>query len=209
MKTVTGLFTTYDRASVAVSDLKAAGIPADDISILANSPSHVDATADYLSTDESVAHIAGDAEAGVAAGAVLGGAGGLLAGLGILAIPGIGPVVAGGWLVAAALGAATGAVFGLAAGGIVGALTEAGVPERDAHAYAEAVRRGGSLVTARVDAAHVAVAESILHHSDGVDISRRRQEYEEEGWSGFDDEDEAAAAAERGAMPAGMAAPRI
>ena len=209
MKTVTGLFTTYERASIAVTDLKAAGIPAEEISILANSPSHIDATADYLSGDESTAHIVGDAEAGVAAGAVIGGAGGLLAGLGILAIPGIGPIIAGGWLVATAIGAATGAIFGLAAGGIVGALTEAGVPEPDAHAYAEGVRRGGSLVSARVDAAHVAVAEAILHHSDGVDISHRRREYEEEGWTGFDDDDEAVATAQRDPLGGGAGLPRI
>jgi len=33
----------------------------------------------------------------------------------------------------------------------IGGLTESGVPENDAHVYAEGVRRGGTLVTARVD----------------------------------------------------------
>jgi hypothetical protein len=68
----------------------------------------------------------------------------LLAGLGLLA-PGLGPVVAAGWLAATAVCAAAGA----ATGGIVGALTEAGVSKEDAPLYAEGVRRGGTLVSAR------------------------------------------------------------
>ena len=71
----------------------------------------------------------------------------LLAGLGLLAIPGVGPVVAAGWLVATAAGAAAGGLTG----GIVGALTQAGVSDEDAQVYAEGVRRGGTLVTARVN----------------------------------------------------------
>jgi hypothetical protein len=76
-----------------------------------------------------------------------------LTGLGIMAIPGVGPVVAAGWL------AATAAVGG-AAGGLIGALTDSAVPEEDAHVYAEGVRRGGALVTAKVDDARAAQAES-------------------------------------------------
>ena len=94
--------------------------------------------------------VANGVEGGAGAGVVLGGAGGLLAGLGLLAIPGIGPVVAGGWLLATAAGAAAGAILGGAAGGIIGALVAGGVPEADAHVYSEAIRRGGSLVTAKV-----------------------------------------------------------
>jgi hypothetical protein len=52
------------------------------------------------------------------------------------------PRAAAGWLAATAVGAAT--------GGVVGALTQAGVSEEDAHVYAEGVRRGGTLVSARV-----------------------------------------------------------
>jgi len=51
-------------------------------------------------------------------------------------------VVAAGWLVATAAGAVVGAAAGGAAGGIVGALTNSGVPERQANVYAEGVRRG-------------------------------------------------------------------
>src|SRR5690606_34054626 len=127
------------------------------------------------------------ATAGAELGAVLGGAGGLLAGLGILAIPGLGPVIAGGWLFAAAMGAAAGAGMGAATGGLIGALTGAGVPEPDAHVYAEGVRGGGALVTVRVDADQAETAREILRTANWVDIADRRKLYESEGWRGFDE----------------------
>ncbi len=104
-----------------------------------------------------------------------------------MAIPGVGPVVAAGWLAATAAGAVAGAVVGGAAGGIVGALTDSGVDERDAHVYAEGVRRGGTLVTAKVDDARAWEAEVILQRSNWVDLPARRTTYEGQGWTSFDD----------------------
>jgi hypothetical protein len=46
--------------------------------------------------------------------------------------------------------------------GLVGTLTSAGVPERDANIYAEGVRRGGTLVTARVADAQAPSAREIM-----------------------------------------------
>ncbi len=104
-----------------------------------------------------------------------------------VAIPGVGPVVAAGWLVATLTGAGVGAVAGGAAGGLVGSLTHAGVPEQDAHVYAEGVRRGGSLVTVRADEARVAEAERILAGRAYVDPALRRTEYAQTGWDRFDE----------------------
>jgi hypothetical protein len=177
MRTVSALFDTYADAQAAVSNLEAAGIPSDDISIVANN-------SDGRYRDDTDA--AEGAGTGAGLGAMIGGAGGLLAGLGLLAIPGVGPVVAAGWLAATAAGAATGAVVGGAAGGIVGALTESGVPERDAHLYAEGVRRGGTLVTARVEDSRADTADSILRAANWVDPDDRRKRYEQEGWTSFD-----------------------
>lgn len=75
---------------------------------------------------------------------------------------------------------------GGAAGGIIGALTESGVPESDAHVYAEGVRRGGTLVTARVADELARSAEQILSQSRSVDLVERRRDYEAGGWTGFD-----------------------
>jgi uncharacterized membrane protein len=180
MKTITGLFDSHDEADRAVRSLKDAGVNGEDISIVANNS---DGNYD-TETGDDVAESAG---AGAGVGAVVGGTGGLLAGLGVLAIPGVGPVVAGGWLLATAIGAVTGAAVGGAAGGIIGALTDAGVNERDAHVYAEGLRRGGILVTARVEDSRADVATAILRDSNGVDIEGRRRDYEAEGWEGFDE----------------------
>ena len=177
-KTVTGLYDDYADARAAVSALEARGVPSDDISIVSN---NVD---DRYSKDSNAAEGAG---AGAGIGAAVGGVGGLLTGLGIMAIPGVGPVVAAGWLAATAAGAAAGAVAGGAAGGLIGAMTESGVPEEHAHVYAEGVRRGGTLVTARVDESLHAEAEAILRQSNVVDPTERRTAYAEQGWTRFDD----------------------
>lgn len=180
MKTVSGLFDTYEQASQAVRDLKAAGIPDGDVSMVASN-----AEGRYKVDDTEGA--AAGAGTGAGLGAAVGGAGGLLTGLGLMAIPGVGPVVAAGWLAATAAGAAAGAVAGGAVGGIIGALTDSGVSEEDAHVYAEGVRRGGTLVTARVADSDVAQAEAILQRSNWVDLEDRRSAYHKEGWSRFDD----------------------
>jgi hypothetical protein len=104
-----------------------------------------------------------------------------------MAIPGLGPVVAAGWLAATAVGAVAGAVAGGAGGGLIGALTGAGVSDEDANLYAEGVRRGGSLVTAKVDDILAPEAEAILKRSNWVDPIERRTAYNEQGWTTFDD----------------------
>jgi hypothetical protein len=179
MRTITGLFDTHDQAAAAVRSLRDLGVRSEDISLVANN-------AEGYTVDDGD-EIAEGASAGAGIGALLGGAGGLLAGLGTLAIPGIGPVVAGGWLLSTAVGAAAGAVVGGATGGLIGALVESGIPEEEAHVYAEGVRRGGTLVTARVEDQHASAAESILHEGR-VDIAARRRDYESEGWERFDED---------------------
>lgn len=179
MKTVAGLFDDYYEARQAVNDLEAAGIPSGDISIIANN------AGDRYSVESSGATEGAGVGAGL--GAAGGGAVGLLTGLGLMAIPGVGPVVAAGWLASTAVGAAAGAIAGAAAGGIIGSLTESGIDEDDAHLYAEGVRRGGTLVVARVEEAMVAEADAILRNRSAVDITVRRRAYVEEGWTRFDE----------------------
>lgn len=179
MRTITSLFDTYDHAASAVRTVRDAGIASDDISIVANNAAgDVDSGVD---AEEGAA-------AGAGIGAVAGGGTGLLAGLGALAIPGIGPVVAGGWLLATAVGAIAGAAVGGAAGGLIGALANAGVPEAEAHVYAEGVRRGGTLVTVRAEDDRADTVAAILRNSEGVDIDARRNAYLAEGWQGFDED---------------------
>lgn len=190
--TISRLFDDYALASAAVRDLEAAGLPHSEISIVSNNADNWysgdgrgDAarnTSGRVDRDrDGVDDRAEGAGTGAGIGAALGGAAGLLAGLGMLAIPGLGPVVAAGWLASTALGA----VAGGAAGGLIGALTQAGVSEEDAHVYAEGVRRGGTLVSARVPDNQRAKYEAILDRS-AVDIQDRRTAYRKSGWSEFD-----------------------
>ncbi len=176
IQTITGLFETYEQARKAVHLLDEAGIHRANISL-------VSSASDELEPDE----IGEGATVGGEIGAGLGAAGGLLAGLGIVAIPGFGPVVAAGWLFATAMGAIAGAGVGAATGSFVGALTRAGIPEADAHVLAESVRRGGAIVSAKVDEAHADAALAILRHAEGVDVASRRGTYEREGWKGYED----------------------
>ena len=80
-------------------------------------------------------------------GGAIGGTVGLLAGIGSLAIPGLGPFIAAGPIMAALSGAAAGAT----AGGVVGALVGLGIPEYEAKAYEERVKKGGYLVAVHVE----------------------------------------------------------
>ena len=178
-KTITGLFDTYGDAAKTVREIEAIGVPHDDLSVVAN---NVDG---YGPTEESNA--APDAAKGAAVGSVVGGSAGLLAGLGMLAIPGVGPVVAAGWLVATAVGAIAGAGAGGVAGGLIGSLTSAGVSRERAHVYAEGIRRGGTLVTARVEEHQAVAVEQIMRRNRAVDPDSRGKTYRDAGWKAFDD----------------------
>jgi len=181
--TISRLYDRYADAERAVTALETAGIPHSDISIVANNSDDWYNSGKKDRDRDGVDDRAESAGKGAGIGAGLGGAAGLLAGLGLLAIPGLGPVVAAGWLAATAVGAAAGA----ATGGIIGALTEAGVSEEDAHTYAEGVRRGGTLVTARVPDSQSdrAKFETILDQSS-VNLRDRRAVWEKTGWQRFD-----------------------
>ncbi len=190
-RTLTRLFDNHDDAVAVVQALEAAGFRHDDISIVASNhdtryttPGSTTGTTGTTAAAEEGASGAG---AGATFGTILGGGAGLLAGIGALAIPGVGPVVAAGWLVATLTGAGVGAAVAGGVGGLVGSLTNAGVPEQDAHVYAEGVRRGGSLLTARVDEARAAEADAILNGRSSVDPAARRAEYGKSGWDRFDE----------------------
>ncbi len=181
-RTITALFDDYEAAARAVDKLEAEGIAQDDISIVASDPENRlgGRPGAPSGSEDSESDAADGAGAGATLGTVLGGGAGLLAGLGLLAIPGVGPVVAAGWLVAAVTGAGVGA----AAGGLIGGLTGAGLGQQEAETYAEGVRRGGTLVTARTDEAVADRALAILDKHGSIDLDERAQGWRAEGWTG-------------------------
>jgi len=194
----TNIVALYDDMSTAqqvVRALRETGIPSADISLMA-----LDAAGEYGQSLANNASTTGKkskikeedgdgAGKGAGIGAALGGLGGLLVGLGALAIPGIGPVLAAGPLataVSALVGAGIGAAAGGALGGIIGGLVDMGIPEEQAHYYAEGVRRGGVLVTARTNDADTDRAHQLMEQYNPVNIEDRAAAWRQEGWKGYD-----------------------
>lgn len=180
IKTVIGSFDRIDDADRAMQALRNAGFMGDDINLVAN---NVQRSADGAvrrtsSPDDDHA----GAATGAAAGGAIGGAAGLAVSLMGLAVPGIGPILAAGPIIAALAGAGAGAV----AGGLIGSLTDLGVEEEHAEIYAESVRRGGSLVTVRVDETRTDEASSILRNSGAIEIDKRVEVWRDTGWTGYD-----------------------
>jgi hypothetical protein len=170
-RTVSKLYDSYSQAQRAVEALEQAGFSSSEVSLISR-----------YRDDNTLADEASGATTGATAGAVVGGGAGLLAALGVIAIPGIGPLVAAGVLATTLVGAAGGSVVG----GLIGALTDYGLSEDDAHVYSEAVRRGSSLVTVRTDDDRLATADAILNAHTPVDVGQRRQAYMKSGWSKYD-----------------------
>lgn len=180
--TISRLYDNYSTGQQAVQRLEAAGVPHSDISIVANNSDSWFNTDKKVDRDrDGVDDRAEGAGKGAGIGAGVGGTAGLLAGLGLLAIPGLGPVVAAGWLAATAVGAAAGA----ATGGVVGAMTEAGISREDADSYAEGVRRGGTLVSARVADADRSRLDAVLNELS-VNLRDRSAAWQKTGWKSFD-----------------------
>ncbi len=202
---VAGLYDTFDEAQQAVKALVDSGFDRENISMIANNATgelETEGVQDYskegVTYDSAVAdnqaragmdnetraapHEGAAVGAGVGAG--IGAVGGLLLGLGALAIPGIGPVLAAGPI----LGTLAGAGVGGATGGVIGALVDAGVPEEQAHQYAEGIRRGGTLVTLRTSDDRAEQAADIMNRFDPINVERRTKDWQhEDKWEGFDE----------------------
>ena len=149
--TITRLYPSHAEAHAVVEALRAANVGDRNMSVPASNADewHRDKTpATYPDKDFDGRDDRAEAAAGGAGvGAAVGGTVGALTGLGLMAIPGVGPIVAAGWLVATLAGAAAGG----ATGGVIGALTQAGATPEEAEVYAESLRRGGAVVSVRVD----------------------------------------------------------
>jgi hypothetical protein len=186
-KTLTRVYDDYASADLTVRELKAAGLGDSHIGLVASNadgwhkPGGGDVNPEHDKDRDGKDDRAEGAAAGSGLGAVAGGAVGVAAGLGALAIPGIGPVVAAGWLAALASGAVAGGV----AGGIIGALVETGTSKENAELYAEALRRGGAIVTAKVPDDEETKYTAIMDRN-AFNITERAADYRGSGWKGYD-----------------------
>ena len=173
MKTLTKVYERHDVARQVVIELETAGFPSSSISLLANK---------VISDQYTDVSEASEAAPVLEWGRQLAAQRAFSRVLACLHIPGVGPVVAAGWLASTVMGAVAGGV----AGGMVGALIDADVPEDHAHVYSEAVRRGGTLLSVRVEDNDVVLARSILDRHGAIDPVHRGGEYRESGWKQFD-----------------------
>jgi hypothetical protein len=87
-------------------------------------------------------------------------------------------------LISAGIGAGVGAITG----GLVGVLVNMGVPEEEAHYYAEGIRRGGTLVTVQVADETAPQAREIMARHNPINVEEQANQWRGEGWSGFDPE---------------------
>ena len=182
-KTVVGLMDTHAEAERVVRDLTTTcRCDRADIGLMARDPEDETGRSTSAAGDGTdgggMAH---GAMKGAGTGAAVGGVLGLVAGVASLSIPGFGPFIAAGPIAAALAGAGVGA----AAGGIIGALANLGVPEEEAHYYAEGVRRGGTLVTVHArDDAIAECAANVMRAHGAADMNERSEQWRREGWSG-------------------------
>ena len=186
-KLVTRIYSDHATAELAVRRLKEAGLKDSDISILASNaegwhkPGGGDVNPEHDRDLDGRDDRSEGAAAGGTIGVIAGGAVGTATGLGLLAIPGVGPIVAAGWLAALAAGAVAGGV----GGGIIGALVESGTSRENAELYAEALRRGGAIVAAKVPDDKEASYAAIMDNS-ARDMVVLEREYRRSGWKGYD-----------------------
>ena len=164
--TVCRLYNSYTDANRVILMLEAAGLPASETSVISNNSdawytNARNANVIPMRKGETGSHADGKFE-GAAIGAAIGATAATAASLvTILALPGVGAVVGAGWL-AAMLGSMA---IGGVAGGLLGALTNAGISEEDAQVFVEGVRRGGTLVAARVPQSELPRFEAMMNQS--------------------------------------------
>ncbi|MBW4627075.1 MAG: histidine kinase [Brasilonema octagenarum HA4186-MV1] len=141
-----GVFSHRRDAEAALTELRDAGFPLNQVSLIAKDTDGKSNIAGVNTNLETGNKADEGAKAGAATGGALGGLGGLLVGLGALAIPGVGPIIAGGAAATALATTLAGGAIGAAAGGLAGGLVGLGIPENRARVYSDRVNRGDNLV---------------------------------------------------------------
>jgi hypothetical protein len=183
--TICRLYDSYADANRVVLALQAAGLPPSETGVISNNSDtwyKANKTAGAVAPGKDASgQGSGNAERAVL-GAAIGATAATAASLvTMLAIPGVGAVVGAGWL-AAILGSMA---IGGVAGGLLGALSNAGISEEDAQVLVEGVRRGGTLVAARVPQARLPQIMPMMNRS-AVNLQERSELYRKSGWQSFD-----------------------
>jgi hypothetical protein len=181
MRTIVGIFPSYEKAKEAVSFLLASEIPAKNLTTLAPQAS--------LQQVGSVPTTAGEQPGmGAALGGVAGSAVGLAGGVigTSLLLPGVGPIIALG---AALLSGLTGAAAGAAAGDALETSLVAGLPPDEVFIYEDALRHKRSVVIALAeDASQEDMIRQLLTQNGAESLDAAREQW----WLGLRDTEEQA-----------------
>ena len=101
-----------------------------------------------------------------------------------MSIPGVGPVQVMGSMSSGMMGSSTsGRGMDMP---IVSTLMQEGIPEADAHAFAEGVRRGGTLILVTAEEMEVSRARDVMSRHQPMDIHDVSNRWQQAGWSRFD-----------------------
>lgn len=169
-KAVVATLSTQQQAETIVGELKTAGFPAGEISVLFPQVSDSAGFAAEMATKVPEGAALGAVTVG-SAGMWLGGGLGLLAGLGAIAIPGIGAFLAVGPLLSLLSGAAVGATVGVTVGSLTGVLITLGIPELQAQQYEGMVSNGHILISVHSeDAQRQLLAAAVLRRLGAENI---------------------------------------
>lgn len=172
MKSTIGVYDNHELAVAAIQELKTAGFPANQISLLGHAREDRELTEEErleaMDADHEFDKPIKIAATGLGVGAVLGPVLGVLAGVGILAVPGLGFIVGAGALA----GAVAGLDAGLIGGGIISALAIARNAKHHEDRYHQHLEEGRYLVVAQGTEEEVAHAREVLHsHDRHVDLN--------------------------------------
>jgi hypothetical protein len=183
-KIVVALYDHFSDARAAVADIMQAGVSGGAIALLAN-----DSNGDHpgLTINPAYAREQFDedsqkqpsfitlGEVGIGIGGVLG----FLANISPIAIPGIAGLPV--WMPLVG-----GAVLGGIIGAVIGVVTAHGVSGADTELYAEGLKRGGTLVTAKVDDTMAAKTGELLKKHSAAKVEERAEDWTAEGWVSLD-----------------------
>ncbi|MHB0856205.1 MAG: hypothetical protein ACYC5M_01380 [Anaerolineae bacterium] len=169
VRSVIALFDELQDARLAVQSLIEAGFPREQTSFVARDVREKKVLKKARAANSPERAVRG----------AIGGLADLLAGARSLDLGGIGPVVVAGPL-AALLQTDT------ESASLARALQEMGIPEDQAEACAEGVRRDGVLVSVKTGSERASEATEILERYGPANLAERVEEYRREGWRGFD-----------------------
>lgn len=127
-------------AEQIVGNLRLAGFPQDNVSVIMVSREEAEQAEALEQADDQTGQGAAEVASSAAKGAALGGTTGVLAGLATLAIPGIGPILGSGILLALFGGAGT------FVGALTGAFASEDVSSEVVNRYGMALREGQAII---------------------------------------------------------------